>query len=87
MATEIEKRWMAAWREAAPVLEKQKSEELRSLSPESGAESLGCHWPAHERENGLVVFQGWMQRLMILQLKARVAELEAEIKQLRRDDQ
>ena len=83
MASDIEKRWMAAWKEAAPILEKIKSDELRSLPSEAGAETLGCFWPSHEYENGLVVFQGWMQRQRILQLSARVAELEAELKELK----
>lgn len=70
MATELERQWMAAWRQAGPELERIRNEELRALDDSAGFKLLGRSNGQHP-QTGLVTFQAWMMRLLIRELKKR----------------
>ncbi|MCA9034591.1 MAG: hypothetical protein KDA81_20850 [Planctomycetaceae bacterium] len=66
MPTDLEKQWMAAWRRAAPELERIRNEELRTLSDQ--AATLQATWLGVEfdvettADSGLRQFQVWMKK-------------------------
>ncbi len=66
MPTELEEKWMAAWRRAGPELERIRAEELRGLSDETAtlkATWLGVEIPTESRvDSGLRQFQVWMKK-------------------------
>jgi hypothetical protein len=66
MPTELEKKWMDAWRRAGPELERIRNEELRVLSETDAtlqATWLGVEIPTESKpETGLRQFQVWMKK-------------------------
>ncbi len=74
MPTEQERRWIDAWRNAAPELERIRNEELRNLDENAGLRFLGAHRRNEPPQHGLAIFQSWMMRWRVLQLMERVKE-------------
>ena len=68
MPTDLERKWMAAWRNAGPELARIRNEELRNLDADAGLRLMGAS-QCRPTYSGLVTFQAWMMRLMVRRLQ------------------
>ena len=68
MPTEIEKKWIAAWRYAAPELERIRNEELQGLDDETAIRLLQSKNMCAPESSGLAIFQSWMMRWRVIEL-------------------
>lgn len=59
--SELEQRWMKAWRYASPELERIRNRELSELSESAGAPEQ-TESAAKRESSGLEIFQQWMMR-------------------------
>ena len=63
--------WVQQWKNAAPVLQAIRDEELRQLGENDGAKMLGAgghRAPESFEANGLAIWQSWMMRLRVIEL-------------------
>ena len=68
MPTELEKKWMAAWRYAAPELERIRNEELQNLDDEKAIRLIQSSVNQPQESSGLAIFQAWMMRWRVIEL-------------------
>ena len=73
MPSDKEQQWIAAWRRAAPELERIRNQELRQLDDTAGMRLLGAMEKRPTRINGLVAFQAWMMRARVIQLTRQLS--------------
>jgi len=89
MSPQAEKRFIEAWRYAAPRLEEIRCAELRELDEAAGLKMIGGGEPSEDERldsaltSGLAHFQGWMMRLRVMQLQA---QLQVQIDQHEKAD-
>lgn len=76
MPGDAERRFIQAWRYAAPELEKIQRRELRDLDKSAGLEMIGAPVSPDRPYSGLIEFQAWMMRLRIMQLNEQLARRE-----------
>ncbi len=78
---ELATAWMAQWRRAGTELDRIRDEELKSLDDQQTmvASSVLYGDPTHEY-SGLIEQQRWFMRQRILELEAKVRELESQFR-------